>query len=299
MWSLIAAIVAINNWQYIVGAVAAVLGIILIRGIARRNAARKRQARIAAAEAAERARAEQARIDRQREEKELKEREARKSAILAYTSAYNPPAEMNGQLLYRSYPDVEYFVPEYYYARASAVPPHQTLALSPDPSNEHDSGAIGIYYDSRLVGYMYKNRLRDMAVDFMTDSSRSLMAVSMVWKDNKPTMGLFFYRDASYVLNAMARRDDAREFTLTGNRSADMQDTISFCAVGEEIAIEYDQERERYSAEVGSGSIGLFPVSAVAYLEKYGSFEARISELEEDEDTGKYTVTVILAPARE
>ena len=225
MWSLIGAILAVEHWEYVVGVFGAALVLGFLRGILSRRAARKQQEQIAQVKAAEKAHAEQVRLAKEREEQQERERLARKRTLLAYTSAYEPPAEFGGQHLVYSYPDVEYFVPEYYYARASAVPPHQALALNPDPSNEHDADAVGIYYDGRLVGYMYKNKLRDMAVDFLNKDDRSVMAVSLLWKENKPVMGLYFYRSASYILNAMARRDDAREFELTSNRSADI-DTI-------------------------------------------------------------------------
>lgn len=277
---------------YFAGFVVALVIVFIVRRRNRRKEAAALQAQH------ERVRAELARkaeLERQAAQKAEASRRAA-SAMAAYTSEYTPASTYMGYVLAYSYADVEFYVPPEYYARASAVPPHESLSIAPDPTNAHDPDAWAIYHDSRVIGYMFKGKLRDMVRDYASDDKKAFMAVSQLWRDNKPTMGLYFYKSSASVIHSMALDESAREFLLTSNRGAEAQEIICYCEVGEPVAVEYDDETERYSAETSYGRIGLFPASAARFLDGHTSFDARISEIEEDEDAGKYSARVIVIP---
>ena len=144
---------------------------------------------------------------------------------------------------------------------------------------------------------MNKDKLRDMVRDYLArPGDRHVMAISAKWKE-KPKMALYFYRSAASDILMISRKPNVKEFELVSNRRAETQEYIALCSVGEAITIELDEDAGRYAAMAqGDICIGLFPLSATNYLEEYHSFDARISDIEEDEDTGKYTVRVILDP---
>lgn len=185
-----------EHWKLLLGII---IGIILLhsaiktakhsRAIAdQQRAAQQREESRKLAEEAARRRAEMD-IDRAREEIRRAESNA----------PYQPPATWGPYVLAYSYPDVDIFCPDEMKASAQAVEPNQQLRLVEETDNPYDAKAVKIFSGDTPIGYMYKNRLRDMVYDFAADKERDFLAVSTKWTD-KPQIGLYFYRldDSDY-----------------------------------------------------------------------------------------------------
>lgn len=226
-----------------------------------------------------------------------KEREAREKAarLAELTKPFDAPEFMRGCCLAYSYREVGFYAPDELYSAAKSVPPYKQLRLAFEPDNPFDAEAVAIYCEADKIGYMNKGKLRDMLKDFACDDEKEFLAVSRYWED-KPAFDLFFYRSARAALDLLSRRPNMKEYSLTANKNEDTQDNISLCQVGEPIDVIFDPESERYDAEVNGLFIGRFPASASKYLEKYGRFDMMVSEIDEDDETGKYSVRVMLAP---
>ena len=207
---------------------------------------------------------------------------------------FQAPDTMSGYVLTHSYPDVGIYVPDALMAAAKAIPPHKQLTLFFDPDNQHDSDAIGVKYNEQLIGYLYKNKLRDWVAETDADNDQCVLPVSVYW-DTKPVLGLYFYRSAASYAQQMKNRDGFKKYTLGGNSGEEMQFNISSCTAGEQVYIEYDPDRERYVAMVDGHEIGLFPFSAEDYLASYTDFEARILDITERENR-KQVVSIMIAP---
>ncbi len=67
------------------------------------------------------------------------------------------------------YDEVEFFIPEDIAIRMKkgAIQPGATITLMQEPENPYDDRAVALYADKQKIGYLYRNRLQDMANDFI------------------------------------------------------------------------------------------------------------------------------------
>lgn len=160
-----------------------------------------------------------------------------------------------------------------------ALPLGATLSLRQEPENPYDSGAIAVYLEDQKIGYLYRNKLQEMANDFIKSHCPIFAAIQAVNDDeHKIEIALAYYRPKLHT-------GKTKSFKLTGNRNQEMQEAILFANEGDEIFVDYDFEKDKYSA----GDLGYFPKSAEKYLED-DPFVV-ISSIKLDEND-KYVVTV-------
>lgn len=262
---------------------------------AKRAAQMKEQEKAAAEKARIRAEEEKARAEQARRRAAEAQRLAEQARIEELKKPFDAPEYNSGYCLVYSYTDVGFFVPDELKTVSSSVPPYKQLTLSYEEDNPYDASAIAVKYNGAKIGYMYKGKLRDMVSDYDRDD-RSVMAVSRYWTD-APILDLFFYRSAIDVIKSMRRNENAHEFTLTNNRGAEAQDDIGFSSVGEPVDLIYDPEIDRYIVECNGFFIGRLPAGANRIIERFSEFDAKISAIEEDDETEKMSVDVVVVPS--
>lgn len=206
-----------------------------------------------------------------------------------------PPKEQNGLSLAYEYHDVEFYVPDVLIIAASHVPPNKQLTLAYEPDNEHDPDAISVNYQGQKIGYLYKNKRRDMVRDFAERDDRDFLVVSKKWTE-KPVFDLYFYKNTEDVLASLRKKPGAIEFSIRS--TAAQQDAIADCAPGTEVTVEYDPEKEAYLAYNGFYSpIGTVPEKWGEEITT-GEWEIRVSEISED-DSDRLHVRLIALPMEE
>lgn len=203
-----------------------------------------------------------------------------------------PPKEQNGLSLAYEYHGVEFYVPDVLIIAASHVPPNKQLTLAYEPDNEHDPDAISVNYKGQKIGYLYKNKRRDMVRDFAERDDRDFLVVSKKWTE-KPVFDLYFYKNTEDVLASLRKKPGAIEFSIRS--TAAQQDAIADCAPGTEVTVEYDPEKEAYLAYNGFYShIGTVPEKRGEEITT-GDWNIRVSEITEN-DSDRLTVRLIAIP---
>lgn len=172
-----------DHWKLVVGIIVAIIVIRAMIRSSRRNSAIK----------AQQLAAQQAREAQERSEEEASIRVEEKLKRLREETAGQAPDAPDGYTLAYSYPDVEFYCPDDMKDAARTVQPNRQLRLVEETDNPYDSKAVKIYMRDTPIGYMYKNRLRDMVYDFAADDDRDFCAMSTSWTD-KPKISLYFYR---------------------------------------------------------------------------------------------------------
>lgn len=258
--------------------------------------AKKRREAAAAQRAADEARMERIRQEEAAQRQLLAQKRAEALEMERRKKPFDPPKKRGDLSLGRGYPDVGIYCPGDMLEAAKAVPPHAELSFRREPENTYDPDALLVVHGDTPIGYMNKGKLRDWVYEVLGDKNhdQDVLAVSCYWED-KPIIGLYFYRNNRYLALRLTRRDNFKKYTLSGNSGDDMQLNILHSEVGDTIEIDYDPELERYVALVEGLPIGCFPTSAEDYLSSYTGFEAAILDITE-RDSGLYAVSVIVAP---
>ena len=200
-----------------------------------------------------------------------------------------PPKAQNRMCLTYFYPDVEFIVPPAYESTARSVPPLKQITLTADGETED----IYLSYEGNTFGRMRENRLRKMVRDFDRDG-RSVLAASCAWTD-KPMFSLGFYESLDTIRDRWKNDEDYKEFTLTGNSNAEMQENIGLVDEGDPVEFVYDYEKDKHAAYADGFEVGYCPASAEEYLNEHDDVEARILSITE-KDNGKYSVKVMVCP---
>lgn len=171
------------------------------------------------------------------------------------------------------------------------------VELIHEPENVYDNKAVMLKVNNIKIGYLYKGRLQDMFHDLQNELLIYSCISNIEIENNKVQIFLGFYRPLILEYGqAKNYYKNSKIFKLTGNKNVEMQGNLECCSDEESIEIEYDYEKEKYSAEILCGSIGYFPVSANELLKdiEYSQDNQVYIESVEDNDNDKYDVTVIV-----
>lgn len=190
------------------------------------------------------------------------------------------PETLFGEDLAYKYTNVKIFTPPEIAENLPSLPIGKKVQFYRDLKNAYDENAVLIESYGQKIGYIYKNGLQRMVLDWLEDENPISAKISSFSSDGI-TIDIAFYRNKKPA--------NSKEFTLTGNRSASSQENISLCSEGDEVEYSYDYEKEKYEAICGD-FIGYFPSSADSLLEKEDC-QVEIYEIIED-DNGKMKVVV-------
>lgn len=152
---------------------------------------------------------------------------------------------------------------------------------------EIQNGDVSVSIDGRIIGTIPDNRQKDMIIDF-TKNNEPIYAILTANNDSgSGQMFLAFYRLPKYQ-KLLKRGDSHQSFKLSGTGKEEYQENILLCSEGDEVEVEFDDDKEKYLASCGL-EIGYFPKKAEPLLEN-GS-EVFISSIDYD-DNGKSIVSV-------
>lgn len=164
------------------------------------------------------------------------------------------------------------------------------VVFQPDPDNEYDSNAVAVIVKDKKIGHLPKNRLQKMYHDFVREDGAVYGIISSIGPDGI-TMSLGYYASgAAECARLVMRGAQHKEFTLTGNKSEEMQSNIGAVTVGDKVSAFYDYDKDKYLASCDL-DIGFFPKSADDMLE--GDYAAFVNEIIMDDDL-KYKVSVVV-----
>lgn len=201
------------------------------------------------------------------------------------------PQEFNGYKLAYQYEDVAVAGSGHY--DVSSVKPGSVVKFILEPENQYDAKAISLYVGNEKIGYLPRNKLQDMAHDFMSRGGDVAARVTAVEGQTvKVVLGYYEHVGTPYE-NLMESGARYKSYKLTGNKSEDMQENLFLCSVGDEVDADFDYEKDKYIATSSGIDIGFFPKAASSVLES--SFSAYISDVDTDEN-GHYIVVVSVFP---
>ena len=267
---LIGAVWLVENWKIVVGVIVGLIVLIAMIRSAKRSAAQQRAQQAAAAVASP--------------APAPKPEPAPEPAKPRFIT---PPKYQAGLCLLYFYPDVEFDIPPEMEAAAKAVPPLKQLGLRFEDGGE----GVLITYEGKDIGRMRENRLVKMVHDFNRED-RDILAASCEWTD-KPMFSLGFYESLDALQARWKNADTYKEFTLTGNGNAEMQDYLNCIDPGEEVSLDYDPEKEKTAVSAGGLPIGYCSAAMETYVDEHHGIKGRILKITES-DSGKLGVRVML-----
>ena len=222
--------------------------------------------------------------------KELEEQE-RKKEQEAKRQLYRIPDSVDGYFIEYEYRDEDISIPDpsvfsrpdFYFC--CGVDVIEAPSGSPSP--------VAISINGDILGYLPKNRLSDMVVDWHHAEKPVRAAVSRFDPDNQiVTIRLVFFGEDRFE-KLIRRNPDAKTYKLVSNLNEDMQWNISLCKRGEKCSLDYDYDKEKYLVS-SDLDIGYLPASASRLVEEYGEdVDVYIAEIGEN-DKLKYFVRVYI-----
>lgn len=185
------------------------------------------------------------------------------------------PESIRGHVIAYRYTEVGIYVPKDATFDAEGFVPGALLTLFHDKENEHDPNAIGLRLNKRLVGYLYRGKLQDMVNDWISKDLPMRAVLTKTERENNCAETTLAFYDLSDFKKLLRRYPDAKEYRLTYNANAEMQDNLLLCTKGEECEISYDVDREKYLVSSGL-EIGYLPSSAGKLVDQYGEDAFRV-----------------------
>lgn len=171
------------------------------------------------------------------------------------------------------------------------------IFISPDENNPHDNHAIKIfqmsYGNEILLGYLKRDsRLYEMANDFFERDEHVSIKVDENHK-GKFKLGFYKIEYPQEYLDIKNSNKKVNSFKLSGTRNEEIQSSIEFSMIGEELELLYDYEKEKNYLEASSGNIGYIPKNKEEFIDELENFSIYISDIQEN-DEGIYSVKVEL-----
>lgn len=185
-----------------------------------------------------------------------------------------------------AYYDVEVKGIEYRDFDISKIEIEHQLYFDTEPENQYDPNAIKILYDNIFIGYIPKNNLQKMMLDYSDGVEHQVCG--MIYSVNEETktiqIGLAFY---SKINERVEYLDTKLVKTTKRDNIEDRQDNLSFASVDEEVELEYDYETETYIVTTSGLEIGEINKSNSQKLQDYEAdgleFKAGILDIDENE----------------
>lgn len=163
--------------------------------------------------------------------------------------------------------------------------PGDHITLAPEPTNPYDPGAIQLWANNQMLGYVYRGKQQDMINDFVRNQEPIVAKIDRVdAKSGSITYSIAFYR----VPSRKYRGEPIATGKLTSCAGSEAQENISLCEEDEELTVDYDYDKERYEVSCSVGFIGCLPKKLHEYADT-GTFV--IDGLGES-DAGKLYVVV-------
>lgn len=161
------------------------------------------------------------------------------------------------------------------------------LTLKCEPENEYDKNAVAVYCYQVKIGYMFKNKLQDMANDF--SKKKNCIPCSYISKidDNEVCMNLGFYG------KCLMKFENKIDLKLSGTSKKEIQEELFYSCEGNEILFEYDYIKETYAATDNGTIIGYAPKSKNGIFENPDNYYAEISKLDTNENDKYYVIVSV------
>lgn len=150
-----------------------------------------------------------------------------------------------------------------------------TLVDDPDPfiakplEFEKKTDKIHVVCEDTEIGYLKSGKITDMVRDWL-DRGDPLRAFLTAY-DTDDATGEFiivFYRDA--LKHAKRRGVAHKEYKLTGNKSAAIQEECYLASVGDRCEIEYDYDKEKYAVRDETYTLfGYLPAAGQKFYEEH------------------------------
>lgn len=165
---------------------------------------------------------------------------------------------------------------------------HQ-LYFDEEPENQYDPNAIKVLYDDMFIGYIPKNNLQSMVLEYGLSKEKEVcgMTYSVNEETRRIGIALAFY-------NPIDKKVEFLDTKLTKTTKRDeienRQDNLALTGKDEEVEIEYNYETETYVVTTNGLEIGEISKSDSKKLQEYEDegmeFKAGILETYEN-DSGK------------
>ncbi len=206
------------------------------------------------------------------------------------------PESIRGYVASYRYTEVGIFIPKDETFDVEGFEPGAILTLVQDPENPHDNRAVGLKLRKRLVGYLYRGKLQDMANDWIGKKMPLRAQLTACMRDrNRAEVTLVFYGLRQYEKH-LSKYPDAKQYRLIGTKKAEFQENLSLCECGEYCTLDYDVDSGKYLVAADL-EIGYLPSSAANLIERDGedAYDIFISDIF-DNDNGALAVRVYLFP---
>jgi hypothetical protein len=95
-----------------------------------------------------------------------------------------------------TYDHVDVYVPEELHYDSQLIQQGKHITFGRDYGNAYDPEAVGVYRQGILIGYLFRNKLKDMAVDYLNSYNDEVLGYIDSVDDGKFTLAIGFYKDS-------------------------------------------------------------------------------------------------------
>ena len=157
---------------------------------------------------------------------------------------------------------------------------------------------VALAVNGQYFGTIGNGKLSDMVSDWFRRGEPVFAVVSQIDDERySATIDLYLYRDELKYL--LRRYPEVKAYKLTGNRRGELQDNISYCERGDECALDYNFDKEKYLVSAGASDIGYLSAAAAKTVEECGedNVSVYVAAVSSD-DEGTDEVSVYIFPKR-
>ena len=207
---------------------------------------------------------------------------------LKVSDAKFPVFDDDNRYLRYSYYDVEVKASTYLTFDISSIELNKFVTFEEEPENEYDPNAIKILCDDIHIGYIPKNNLQGMMIDFKDGSRRQVCGFvsSVDYRAKQIKIALGFYDSVGHNISCIDTK------LVSVKKSDDVenrQDNLSLVNHGDPVNLDYDYESERYivsNCGLELGEIGKADSKKIQDLENEGMdvIAAGVLETEYDDN---------------
>lgn len=139
-----------------------------------------------------------------------------------------------------------------------------------------DSGALFYTSEDHIISKVSDSKLDKMARDWYNrDDPYYFPITSIDPEHNKIFISMLFYREGRHPIPMDEPGEES--YRLIGNsRNAEMQEQIDLCEAGDDCALEYDADKDKYLVSCGA-PIGYLPKAARRLVDEYGEDDVTVT----------------------
>lgn len=166
------------------------------------------------------------------------------------------------------------------------------LDVTPAPSYAENKKAVAIEFNGVAIGYLTDQTVGEITYRLDKDKKNKSGVLAVAENEPLSTVTVAFYRPKDLITKYQGKR-----FFLIGNKKDETQTDISLMSVGENVEIEYDENKEKFVVVDKKYQTFLGYIRENKYMTDDETYSGCLYDISIDDD-GFYKVEVVVPDAQ-